>query len=251
MNSSPIKVGFIAGLFIVLTLLGVVPALAVGSRAPVYHPSRHDPINPLHNSNSSGWESENWAGYALTGGPYREISASWVVPQVEATQEPSNSALFIGIDGYNNSSLLQVGTEQDYQGSGQYYAWWEMLPAPESRITSVPIHPGDQMSASLQEGLNGQWTIRISDLTTNQSFSTTQSYSAPRSSAEWVIEAPKVGGQSTKLAHYGQVNFSHLSLDGAVPELSTANRGTMLQDGQPVSAPSRAATSGFTVSYGE
>ncbi len=45
------------------------------------------------------------------------------------------SSSWIGIDGFNNSNLIQTGTEQDYtSGGAQYCAWWEIFLAAETQI---------------------------------------------------------------------------------------------------------------------
>ena len=37
-----------------------------------------------------------------------------------------------------------------YSGSAHYAAWWEILPAAETSITSITVHPGDHMTARSQ-----------------------------------------------------------------------------------------------------
>jgi hypothetical protein len=51
-------------------------------------------------------------------------------------------------------TLIQLGTEQDVSPSGatQYYAWYEMLPKAEIPIETLPVKPGDQITASLSCG---------------------------------------------------------------------------------------------------
>jgi hypothetical protein len=72
-----------------------------------------------------GWASTNWSGYAVTSSsPYRAATATWNVPSVSGPNG-SYSASWVGIDGFNNNSLIQTGTEQDFSGgSGHYSAWW-------------------------------------------------------------------------------------------------------------------------------
>ncbi|WP_258166301.1 G1 family glutamic endopeptidase [Paenibacillus sp. PCH8] len=77
-----------------------------------------------------GWISSNWSGYALTGlpNPYRRISAEWTVPYVLPCTRNSYSSAWIGINGFENTSLIQTGTGHDWiQGKPSYYAWWEIL----------------------------------------------------------------------------------------------------------------------------
>src|SRR5579871_951959 len=108
--------------------------------------------------------SGNWSGLAEAGSTYTAVSAAWTVPTLQSTPSPSVSSSWIGIDGYSNSNLIQTGTEQDVSGGvGSYYAWWEILPAPETYIGGV--NPGDHMTADIFHVSGTTWTIDISDTT--------------------------------------------------------------------------------------
>ena len=209
-------------------------------------------------SSASGWSSSNWSGYALsssTNGTYNSISGQWVVPTVQSSHGSSYSSSWIGIDGFNNSSLIQTGTEQDYSsGSAHYYAWWEILPASETEISpsQYPVQPGDHMSANIQNNGGGKWTITISDSTENWSFTTTQNYSGPGTSAEWIEEAPTIGGRVATLANYGQATFNPGTVNGVNPAFVSSDSGVMIQKRTQVSTPSLpdSDTDGFNVAYG-
>ena len=115
------------------------------------------------------WLCDYWKWVYITG--------DWVIPTVQATRKATYSSSWIGIDGFNNSSLIQTGTEQDYYGgSAHYQAWWEILPAAETVITGMTIHPGDHMHASIQNLGGGTWSITLQDVTTGNSFTTQQLY---------------------------------------------------------------------------
>src|SRR3954452_14963280 len=138
-------------------LLGLAPMTASAAPAVFHHPRI-----PGHAVRSAGWSASNWSGYAKSGN-YTSATAQWVVPSVSATKSASYSWAWVGIDGFTNSSLIQTGTESDYyNGAAHYNAWWEILPAPETAITSFAVHPGDVMSASIVNNGNGTWTITIS-----------------------------------------------------------------------------------------
>lgn len=199
----------------------------------------------------SGWASSNWSGYAVTGSGLTSVTGTWKVPAVQATSGNTYSSSWIGIDGFNNSSLIQTGTEQDWvNGRATYYAWWEILPAPETQIGSLSVNPGDTVTASIQPASSGTWTITIT--VGGRSFSTTQSYGGPGTSAEWIEEAPSLGGRVTTLAHYGQATFDPGTVDGRNPGLVASDGGVMVQGRQQVSTPSSpdSDTDGFSVAYG-
>ena len=112
--------------------------------------------------------SLNWSGYVAESNlstPQTDsvtgISGSWVVPTVTGVQgTSSDSSVWVGIDGWNGSTVEQVGTEQDFSnGVKTYRAWWEMYSTvdqqPEQGITGMPISPGDSISASVQYMTSG------------------------------------------------------------------------------------------------
>jgi hypothetical protein len=202
---------------------------------------------------STGWASSNWSGYAKTG-TFTKATGAWVVPSVARSRKATYSSQWVGIDGFNNSNLIQTGTEADYySGSAHYAAWWEILPAAETVIPSITVHPGDHMAASIAKGSGSSWTITLTDSTTGASFTTTRTYAGPGSSAEWIEEAPSVGGRIAPLARYSSPDtFDPGTGNGLNPALTTADGGVMIQKGVQVSTPSvpDRDTDGFNMAYG-
>ena len=201
-----------------------------------------------------GWASLNWSGYAVTTSatsPFSAVSGSWTVPTVTASRGLTYSASWVGIDGFNNGSLIQTGTEQDTLfGITHYYAWWEILPAAETQITAFTVKPGDKMTASITKG-SSDWTITISD-SRGGNFSIGKVYSGPATSAEWIEEAPQVGGRIATLAHYGETTFDPGTVNGGNPGLVSADGGVMIQNNVQVSTPSAPDKDfdGFNMEYG-
>jgi hypothetical protein len=154
--------------------------------------------------------STNWSGYAVnaSAGAVTAVSGSWVVPTVTGSGTAYSSD-WVGIDGYNSPTVEQIGTDSDIvNGTPQYYAWYEMYPKGSVQITSLAVHAGDTISASVTSGAGG-FTLSLTDATTGKSFSTTQTAAgAQRSSAEWVVEAPSSGFGILSLANFGKVNFT-------------------------------------------
>ncbi|MHB1505190.1 MAG: G1 family glutamic endopeptidase, partial [Sulfobacillus sp.] len=114
------------------------------------------------------------------------------------------------------------------------------------------VNPGDQMTASVAKNANGTWTIAISDVTAGWSFSTTQTYTGPGTSAEWIQEAPTIGGHVATLANYSPTTFDPGTVNGVNPGLVAADGGVMIQKRTQVSTPSLPDpdTDGFAVQYG-
>ncbi len=182
---------------------------------------------------NAGWTSSNWSGYAATGskGAFRSISASWTVPLVLPSARSSYSSAWIGLDGYNNSCLIQTGTEHEYvNGKANYYAWWEILPQAETRI-KLPVCPGDLIEASIVKLSLSKWLIRLRNATRGWLFRTVQAYKGPQTSAEWIVEAPAIGGVITRMARLTPAAFRRCRLNGRNPKLTVAERGIMVQKG--------------------
>ena len=255
-------------------------ATAVAVAPVISHAPRVVTGNPHGNVNT--WSASNWSGYAETGNGLTGVSGSWTVPSVQSSSSATYSSVWVGVDGFNNSNLIQTGTEEDfYNGAAHYNAWWEILPAAETPLSN-PVSPGDQMSASIYEtsatvSTGGRffhrtehvWSITISDSTRNWSFNTQQAYGGSGTSAEWIVEAPQVGGRIATLAHYsfgtaGGLGTTSGDFDGAnvghtigspagTPAgLVPNDAGVMIQNNAQVSTPSNPDLAGtaYNAAYG-
>ena len=178
------------------------------------------------------------------------------MPKVKSTNRAdAYSVTWIGIDGFSNSSLIQVGTEQDYyHGHPFYRAFYEILPAAETPISTITLHPGDYMTAGIAYADFGAvGIIRITDTTTGQTFTTQQTYKGPGASAEWILEAPYLGSRPTRLDgdRAGHVRPRHCERQ-AKAKLTLANRGHMANGSHTIAMPSKpdSDTDGFTVADG-
>jgi hypothetical protein len=153
--------------------------------------------------------STNWSGYAVSTsrGAVTAVSGSWVVPAVTGSGTAYSSS-WVGVDGFNSSTVEQIGTDSDLaNGTPQYYAWYEMYPSGSLEVP-VTIHAGDAISAAVTYG-SGAFTLSLTDVTTGQSYQTTQTApGAQRSSAEWIEEAPSSFFGVLPLANFGTVAFS-------------------------------------------
>ncbi len=176
----------------------------------------------------------NWSGYVaatnISSPRENSVSAvygSWIVPTVTGPSSgTTDSCVWVGIDGFNNSTVEQLGTAENVvNGRPQYFAWWEMYSSgkgqPQQPITKMTVMPGDSITASVQyisSGAHkGQFHLSIvNNSRANDSFDTyetsslTQNPRAQRSSAEWIVEAPtNAGGHIATLANFGQVTFTN------------------------------------------
>jgi Peptidase A4 family len=230
----------------------IVAALFVALSSPPTVPIQSARANPR--PLPLGWASTNWSGYAIPG-TVSSVAGRWTVPRVVPNKAPSYLSAWVGIDGFVNGSLIQVGSESDFVGgSARYYAWWEILPATQERIPMLSVRPGDVLVGSVEHVKDSIWQIRLTNVTTHASFSLQHAYGGPGASAEWIVEAPSAGGHVTVLSHYvGQVRFDLASTNGAGADLLATDRGVMLAEVRRVSTPSLPDSDrdGFTISYGQ
>ncbi len=191
-------------------------------------------------------KSGNWAGLVTkaASGTYQGVYASWRQPAVSASADNRYSCTWVGIDGATKSdpALVQTGTEADWvKGHPVYYAWYEMLPDYQVRLTysngsPVPVRPGDAMSANVYKSANpGTWTMVLSDTTQHWKFSAPFTYTAPGASAEWVEEATEIGKTIASPARFGSVTFSNLEVAEAgkwyYTALTASNRSDIYRNG--------------------
>jgi hypothetical protein len=160
--------------------------------------------------------SENWSGYAVTGETYTQVAGSWSVPTVVATPGRRYASDWVGIGGFDSDDLIQAGTTEQYvNGHATYNAWTEILPASELIIPGFTVHPGDAITVTVIKGSGKSWTMTVSDSTESESFSRKVNYSSSENSAEWIHEAPEVGGSIVDIASTSNVDFDHGTVNGS------------------------------------
>jgi len=142
------------------------------------------------------YESDNWAGYAVVGNAFTEARGSWTVPRVNCRVTPNGAASFwVGIDGWDNNTVEQTGTESQCNGIELVtYAWYEFAPKTGVTIKNMRVTPGEDMEAKVH--YNGsRFVVTIVDLTTGKYFRTSAAVPrAKRASAEWIAESNGYSG---------------------------------------------------------
>lgn len=223
-------------------------------------------------------QSENWSGYVVsefqTGISYNSVQATWVVPTATyasagAGQPTEYSSLWIGIGGgcsntrctTSDSSLIQMGTEQDADadGSTDYYVWYEMLPNDGFTIPR-PVRPGDVITASITctascTSALQTWALSMTDSTAQWTWSESFAYASSRLSADWIVEAPSSeAGVILPLADFRTATFDTASANGAAPPLSLSTNGIQMHDasgaGESANPSAPQSGDGFSVCWG-
>jgi len=212
-------------------------APAVGGGGWVSPGAQHRGALNAANGSLTAIQSANWSGYAdseSASSTISYVSGDWTMPAVHCPPAPYQNqdaflANWVGIDGFTNGTVEQLGTAaQCFEGVTYYYVWYEMYPAGTvEEGTAACINnnvncpePGDRVSASVSVASAGSgennYTLKLIDHTRPQeSFSVTQQCAASTcadASGEWIVERPAVlpafGVQILPLADFGKTSFS-------------------------------------------
>ena len=244
--------------------------VAAGSASAAGLTAHGQLVHPAPGLKLNANQSSNWFGYSqgtLEQGSklFNSISGDWTVPA--ATQHTAGTAEassdWIGIGGgcvdsgctVTDSTLIQTGTEQDVDATGapSYSAWWELVPAPSITVSNMTVSPGDHMHASVAELVNDAdvWDITITDVTKNETFTTTVPYPSTHATAEWIEETPLEIGTDAGFAALPNLTnpaFNSGTVNGSAVKLTSSEEMQLIDSNSNVigtpSAPN-AAGSGF------
>ncbi len=181
--------------------------------------------------------STNWSGYAVqtnfsrpTTNSVEYVSGNWTVPTLSASTPSSQGycAIWVGIDGYSDGTVQQIGTESDWdvENQTQYnYAWIELYPdftyilatdEPNNNEGLFPVNANDSIGAAVFAYGEGAYGLLIVNFT--QQVGTSIPFSGGalayaqnttlQNSAEWIVEAPSDNG-ILPLAKFSTVRFSN------------------------------------------
>jgi hypothetical protein len=173
----------------------------------------------------------NWSGYADTGTKaqtFTKVSGSWTVPSVTCSAEDQITSDWVGLDGFNSSTVEQLGTTSwCYQGKAVYYTWYEIYPKGAHQV-STALKPGDKVTASVTR-TGTSYAFKLTDSTTsgnNISVTKTCALATCKDlSAEWISERPSFSIGTAPQAHYNafkitngsQTSSGHTGSIGAGP----------------------------------
>lgn len=199
--------------------------------------------------------SNNWSGYEAINGTFTGVSGTWTIPTSGSPDRFASAATWVGIGGVRSRDLIQAGTEETSNGTGQarYDAWIETLPRPSHRVP-LTVHPGDSVTVSLSEQGANRWLVSFTNNSTGETYRTTVNYASSLSSAEWIEEAPSARRQLLPLDNFGTVQFSRATAieNGQTVTIAQASGQpiTMITfQGIPIASPSAltADGAGFTI----
>jgi Peptidase A4 family len=209
--------------------------------------------------------SEGWTGFvdaADANVQLRYVVSNFTIPTVTCTSSSSKASFWVGLDGWTDDTLEQVGISTDcHLGQPAYEAWYEMYP--RGTDYEFYVYPGDSIAMSVYYDYStGVYSLSLDDKTQDLSFN--QAAVCPsgstcnNSSAEVILEAN--GG--TNLSRFTPVTFTDsgvTSRDGTHGAFDTAYLWNLRDaimtgsNGQPLAYLSGTSNSGenFSLTYNE
>ena len=197
----------------------------------------------------------NWSGYADTATraqTFTKVSGSWTVPSVTCSAEDQITSDWVGLDGFNSSTVEQLGTTSwCYKGKAVYYTWYEIYPKGVHQAGSA-LQPGDKVTASVTR-TGPSYAFKLTDSTTSgNNISVTKTCALATckdTSAEWISERPSFSIGIVPQAHYNafkitngsQTSGGHTGSIGAGPGV---NAITMIDATQSYNLSTVSALSG-------
>lgn len=219
---------------------------------------RHGPVQGLDLGSST---SLNWAGAVITNYapvPAVSVSAQWQVQWVWSgwTSFPEILSTWVGMDGFDNTDVLQAGVNQTFNGPTEIAnLWYEWFPDNSVDITNMPVGPGDILTCIVTATGRGSATVLFS---VNGVTGARVGFTIPGgaeffgSSAEFIAERPTLGGSMVSLPGYSGVTFSQVTAtlsDGSAMNLADNPIALTMTDdnGNAISGPTIANASTLVV----
>ncbi len=158
--------------------------------------------------NVTASQSFNWSGYADTNSTHQaftKVSGNWTTPSVTCNAEDQITSDWVGLDGFNSSTVEQLGTiSWCFRKTPTYFTWYEMFPAGTVEVGTT-LKPGDKISASVTR-TGTSYALKLTDSThTGNNISVTKTCKLAAcldTSAEWVSERPSFSIGIVPQAHY-------------------------------------------------
>lgn len=164
-------------------------------------------------------KSLNWSGYAAYTslkdpeiGGVTDVWGNWSIPKLHPSHGSRYCASWVGIDGFSNQTVEQIGTLQQWiNGHQENVAWFSLYPGPVYELEGFPVNPHDKFRALVSYVGSSTFEMILENLTQHVYASVTVDYAedlpVQRNSAEWIVEAPATD-VILPLAHFSPVTFS-------------------------------------------
>ncbi|KAM3508705.1 hypothetical protein MY11210_006624 [Beauveria gryllotalpidicola] len=170
--------------------------------------------------------SGNWCGQVLHGNDFRDVSASWVMPQswplpAQYYSQPIYNYQWVGIDGASARcpAILQAGTYARMQNNVLTYGFWfEFYPEDSWLMTEPVVNPGDRVFVQVKAHNSTSGYAYMKNLSTGKDImipmDAPAGYSLCGSTAEWIQENASASRRSG-LAPFNTFSFEYCSASDA------------------------------------
>jgi Peptidase A4 family len=207
-------------------------------------------VSAIHGPALTGTHSDQtWSGYAVTGsGPYISITGRWNIPTMNCANGPGDASPWIGIDGWSNDTVEQIGIDLDCRhGTPSYHPWVEMYPGPSDYFKET-VHAGDTLTASVRVS-GSSWVLSETDLNTGWTKTFDETSSDQLASAEAIIEDVGNGG-APPVPDFNTVSFSKITVNGSpLASAGTVHKTTLRRGSTKLSSESSLTGGKFSITW--
>jgi hypothetical protein len=227
---------------IVPGVLAAMPSTAASARVTT-PPLIHGPAR------TSAHSDQTWSGYAVTGsGPYTSITGSWNIPTMNCSKGRGDASPWIGIDGWSNDTVEQIGIDLDCRkGKASYHPWVEMYPGPSNYFRDT-VNAGDTLTASVQVS-GSSWILTESDLNTGWTKTFDETSKDELASAEAIVEDVG-GGAVPPVPDFNTVTFNKITVDGVpLASAGTVHKTTLERGSTRLSSESPLKGGKFSITW--
>lgn len=151
--------------------------------------------------------TQTWTGYVLVGHEvgFKQVTADFKVPVVSCTAPGSKASFWIGLDGYGNGTVEQVGISTNCANVPYYRAWFEMYP--NGVDYQFFVRPGDSIAMSVSYS-SGHWALALKDLTDGQKFNVSEKCPSGKVCENMTAEAILEAASGSNLSSFNTTGFT-------------------------------------------
>ena len=162
---------------------------------------------PAGSTSAAASAKQPWTGYVLVGHEvgFRQVTADFKIPVVSCTASGSKASFWIGLDGYNNGTIEQVGISTNCDNVPEYTAWFQMWPSTINY--QFLVHPGDSIAMSVAY-VSGHWALALKDLTDGQKFNVSEKCPSGKVCENMTAEAILEAASGSNLSSFNTTGFT-------------------------------------------
>ncbi|MGW1076114.1 G1 family glutamic endopeptidase [Streptomyces sp. NPDC002537] len=190
----------------------------------------------------------NWSGYVAGGQSFTTASASWTVPDISCSAPADAVAEWVGLDGWGNGTVEQIGIQETCEtGVPSYANWVEFYPKPPEYLNDRVL-PGDRIHAQARFVSGTTYELSMHDETQGWvENKKVDGWNAANASAEVIVESNR-----RSFPRFDRIDFTQARFNGLAPgsvnavNLWASNRGRQQDETSPLYGPE---LDSFSVAY--